>query len=84
MNRKTPTPPATIRNAADLRPAEIALLMRVGTDTGAGVTVLTRAAARAEIARLRREIALLERHATSRAAYRLDNQEATGDQNQDA
>ena len=55
------------------RSNETNLLMRLGSDTGTGSVHITRADAHAEIDRLRRDIAALERMARSGLVYRLDN-----------
>ena len=51
---------------------ETELLMRLGTETGTGAVHITRADAHAEIRRMRRDIAILERMARSEIVYRLD------------
>ncbi len=52
---------------------DIDLLIRLGRETGTGSVHITRADAHAQIKRLRRDIAALERMARSGLVYRLDD-----------
>ena len=69
--RKSPPKATTMAANGTLRPVEIGLMIRFGKEIDTDTFVLTAAAARAEIARRRCEIAALEKLGRSRLAWRL-------------
>ncbi|MEM1151652.1 MAG: hypothetical protein AAGI03_14030 [Pseudomonadota bacterium] len=72
MKSKTPKSiPA--RNAASLRALDLDLLLRFGAEIADGLHVITGETARREAARLRKEIAALERLAKSSIPVRVDD-----------
>lgn len=71
MKPKTPKPiPA--RNAASLRTVDLDLVLRFGSEIADGLHVITGETARREAARLRKEIAALERLAKTSVHVRVD------------
>jgi len=71
MKSKTPKSiPA--RDAATLRPLDLDLFLRFGSEIATGLHVITSKTVRRETARLRREIAAFERLAKSSAPVRVD------------